>query len=91
MYYVYILSSVTKTLYIGVTNDIARRMQEHKEGLIPGFTQKYKVDRLVYLEQTEDVKAAITREKQFKNWRREKKEALINSANPSWNDLSEYL
>jgi len=91
MYYVYILSSITKTLYVGVTNDIIRRIYEHKNGLVPGFTSKYKVDRLVYLEETEDVKAAITREKQIKNWRREKKELLINKVNPSWNDLSESL
>jgi putative endonuclease len=89
LYYVYILSSVTKTLYAGVTNDIARRMYEHKNALVPGFTKKYKVDRLVYLEETGDVKAAIAREKQIKGWLRVKKEALINSVNPSWNDLSD--
>jgi len=88
MYYVYILSSITKTLYIGVTNDIARRTYEHKNGLVPGFTKKYKVDRLVYIEETEDIRAAITREKQLKGWLRVKKEELINSVNPSWNDLS---
>jgi putative endonuclease len=64
-------------------------MYEHKNGLVPGFTKKYNIDRLVYLEETNDVKAAIAREKQIKNWRREKKEFLINSVNPSWNDLSE--
>lgn len=91
MFYVYILSSVTKTLYVGVTNDIARRMYEHKNGLIPGFTKKYKVDRLVYLEETGDVQAAITREKQIKGWVRRRKEELIDSVNPSWNHLSEKL
>jgi len=89
MYYVYILSSESKTLYAGVTNDIARRMYEHKNGLVPGFTKKYKVDRLVYLEEAGDVRDAITREKQIKGWLRVKKEELINSTNPSWNDLSE--
>ncbi|MHB8173795.1 MAG: GIY-YIG nuclease family protein [Nitrospirota bacterium] len=89
MYYVYILASITKTLYVGVTRDIVKRMYEHKQELVPGFTSRYKVNRLVYLEETNDVRAAIAREKQIKNWRRNKKEFLINSINPSWNDLSE--
>lgn len=89
MYYVYILSSITKTLYIGVTKDIVKRVYEHKQGFVPGFTRKYKVDRLIYLEEYADVRDAITREKQLKNWRREKKELLVHSVNPSWLDLSE--
>ena len=89
MHYVYILSSITKTLYVGVTNNIAKRVYEHKQGFVPGFTEKYKVNRLVYLEEYKDIREAIAREKQLKNWRREKEEFLINAANPAWNDLSE--
>ncbi len=89
MYYVYILSSIHKTLYTGVTNDLLRRLYEHKNGLVPGFTRKYKVDRLVYFEAAEDIRAAIAREKQIKGWVRSKKEALIDSTNPAWNDLGE--
>ena len=91
MHYVYILASTTKTLYIGVTNNIAKRVFEHKQGFIPGFTKKYKVDRLVYLEEYTSARDAIAREKQLKNWRRDKKEVLINSVNPAWDDLSEQF
>ncbi|MDE7215525.1 MAG: GIY-YIG nuclease family protein [Clostridia bacterium] len=86
--YVYILSSQTNsTLYIGVTSDIYRRMNEHNDKVVDGFTKKYKVNKLVYVEEYGSIKEAIAREKQLKGWRREKKEALINSMNPEWKDL----
>ena len=88
-YYVYILTSDTGTLYIGVTNDLLRRSYEHKHGLVEGFTKKYRVHRLVYYEETSDVENAIAREKQLKKWRCSKKMDLIKSANPKWQDLSE--
>ena len=87
-YYVYILSNRSKTLYTGVTNDLIRRVYEHKQKLIPGFTQKYNIDKLAYYEETVDVTAAIAREKQIKGWLRVKKIALIESMNPEWRDLS---
>ena len=87
-YYVYILSNKNKTtLYTGVTNDLIRRTFEHKEKLIKGFTGIYHVDRLVYYEVHEDIKEAITREKQIKGGSREKKIGLIMSMNPWWDDL----
>ncbi len=87
-YYVYILSNMHRTLYTGVTNDLARRVYEHKHRLVPGFTSRYGVDRLVYFESTSDIGAAIEREKQIKGWLRTKKLALIESADPEWRDLS---
>jgi len=88
-YYVYILSNWTNTvLYTGVTNSLERRMYEHKNDLIDGFTKKYHVHKLVYYEFTTDVRGALEREKQVKAWRREKKIALIESLNPKWKDLS---
>ena len=87
-YYVYILTNKTKTvLYTGVTNNLRRRIYEHKNKLIDGFTKRYNVDRLVYYEMTSDVKVAIKREKQIKNLLRRKKEELINTFNPNWDDL----
>ncbi len=88
-YFVYILASRSGVLYIGVTNDLARRLFEHQKGLFPGFTHKYNVIRLVYFESFADIRDAIAREKQLKGWRREKKTALINRLNPKWMDLSE--
>jgi putative endonuclease len=88
-FWVYILSSVSGTLYVGVTNNIDKRMWEHKSGLIEGFSKKYKCTRLVYYETFDDVRVAISREKQVKRWRREKKVYLIENVNPHWNDLSE--
>ena len=86
--YVYMLASKPQgTLYIGVTNDLVRRVAEHKEGLIPGFTKRYGVSKLVYWEVFEDYDAAITREKQLKRWRRDRKRALIEENNPHWADL----
>ena len=76
-------------LYIGVTNNIERRVQEHKSGLIPGFTQRYNCDKLVYLETYSDVNQALDREKQLKKWRREKKDWSIRALNPNLTDLSE--
>jgi len=87
-YYVYIMASKSRTLYVGVTNDLERRVTEHKRGLLPGFTSRYRVSRLVYFEATENVESAIAREKAIKCWRREKKVALIESSNPTWEDLS---
>ena len=89
MYWVYILANWDHSvLYVGVTNDLTRRLYEHKNGLHEGFTKKYRVTNLVYFEQTGDVNAAIAREKQLKGWRREKKDALVEQMNPEWNDLS---
>ena len=78
-------------MYVGFTNDLKRRVYEHQKKLVKGFTEKYNVNKLVYFEQTSDVTAAITREKEIKKWRREKKNQLVLGANPSWSDLSEGL
>ena len=83
------MASKSKTLYTGVTDDLVRRVYEHKNKLIKGFTEKYNITRLVYYEVTNDVSAAIQREKQIKGWLREKKVALIEAMNPEWKDLSE--
>ena len=88
-YYVYIMANRSRTLYIGVTNNLQRRMYEHKHHLMTGFTSKYDLTRLVYFEETSDVNIAIAREKQIKGWLRAKKVALIESMNPDWRDLSE--
>jgi putative endonuclease len=87
-YWVYIMSGRTRTLYVGVTNDIERRTYEHRNKSVPGFTSKYGLDRLVYFEEHGAICDAIEREKQIKSWRREKKVALIESLNPRWRDLS---
>ncbi|MFY9803534.1 MAG: GIY-YIG nuclease family protein [Candidatus Acidiferrales bacterium] len=88
-YCVYILASASGVLYVGMTNSLVRRVFQHKQKRIAGFTQKYNVTRLVHYEVFEDVHAAIRREKRIKAWRREKKIALIEAANPRWVDLSE--
>ena len=88
-YYVYMMTNISKTLYVGITNDIDRRVYEHKHKLIDGFTKKYNIVKLVYFEETDDVNSAIAREKQIKGWLRKKKIALIESVNPHWKDLSE--
>ena len=89
-YYVYIMTNKKSgALYTGITNNLARRVYEHKEKLISGFTSKYNLTKLVFFEETHDVKAAIAREKQIKGWLRKKKIELIESQNPDWNDLSE--
>ena len=89
MYYVYILASVTNySVYIGVTSDLIRRVYEHRNHLDPeSFTSRYDVRKLVYFEQTPDIRAALEREKQLKGWRRSKKNALIETMNPEWKDL----
>ena len=88
-YYVYILASDTNySVYIGVTSNLIRRVYEHREHLDPdGFTSKYNIHKLVYFEQTSDVRTALEREKQLKGWRRSKKNALIEIMNPEWKDL----
>ncbi len=88
-YYVYIMSSATGTLYTGVTNNLERRVFQHKNKLMEGFTKKYNVNRLVYVEVFDDIRVAIGREKQIKGWRRSKKIELINSQNRKWKDISE--
>ncbi len=89
-YYVYILASKRNgTLYVGVTDNLERRIYEHKNNLIKGFTEKYNVHNLVYYEETTDVNVAIEREKQIKSWSRKKKILLIEKENPTWNDRSE--
>ena len=88
-YFVYIITNYKKTtLYIGVTNDLIRRMYEHRNGLVRGFSNKYQLKYLVYYEETGDVIAAIQREKHLKKWNRAWKEELINEFNPEWKDLS---
>jgi putative endonuclease len=88
-YFVYIMTSNSGTLYTGVTNNLQRRVYQHKNKLIEGFTSKYDVNRLVYFETFSDVRDAIAHEKRIKGWRRSKKLALIESMNPQWRDLSE--
>ena len=88
-YYVYIMTNKSKTLYAGVTNDIQRRVFEHKKKLIRGFTKRYNITKLVYCESTDNVDAAIKREKQIKGWLRGKKISLIEANNADWRDLSE--
>jgi putative endonuclease len=88
-YYVYIMTNKSRTLYTGVTNNLERRVDEHKSKTIPGFTARYNITQLVYYEEGDDVNVAIAREKQIKGWLRAKKIALIESINPEWHDLSE--
>ena len=89
-YYVYILTNHTKTtLYIGVTNNLERRLYEHKNKLIDGFSKRYNLNKLVYYEETTSIESAIEREKQLKGYTRSKKDTLIITKNPYWEDLSE--
>ena len=91
-YYVYILTNKTnEVLYIGVTNNLVRRIFEHKNKLVEGFTKKYNLSKLVYYEVTNDINSALEREKQLKNWHRDWKINLINSFNPVWKDLGTDL
>ena len=90
-YYVYIMTNHSKTLYVGITNNLVKRVYEHKNKFVEGFTKKYNITKLVYFEDTNDVTAAIEREKQLKGWLRSKKIVLIESTNPSWKDLSEEI
>ncbi len=88
-YYIYMLTNWNnEVLYIGVTNNLERRIYEHKNKLVKGFTEKYNLTKLVYIETTDYINAAIEREKQLKKWRREKKDNLVESVNPSWDDLN---
>ncbi len=88
-YYVYILANKSNTtLYIGVTRDLKRRLYEHKNKLVKGFTERYNINKLVYFEDTNDVSVAIEREKQLKSWNRARKNALVETINPDWCDLS---
>jgi putative endonuclease len=92
MHFTYILSNkFNNVLYIGVTNDLQRRVYEHKNKLVEGFTEKCNVDKLVYYEATESIETAILREKQLKKWRRDKKITLIEHINPKWLDLSKEI
>jgi putative endonuclease len=88
-FYVYIVASRSRVLYIGVSNDLERRIYEHKQKLVPSFTAKYNVNRLVYYEDYPDALSAIQREKPLKGWKRCRKIELIESSNPQWRDLSE--
>ena len=89
-YYVYILTNWNnKVMYVGMTNNLERRMYEHRHKLVQGFTAKYNVHKLIYYEETQDVHAALAREKEIKKWRREKKNLLVQGSNPTWQDLSE--
>ena len=87
-YYVYIMTNNSKTLYTGMTNNLLRRVYEHKNKLIDGFTKKYSITQLVFFDETSDVNEAIILEKKIKGWTRSKKIALIESQNPNWLDLS---
>ena len=90
--YVYILARAPNgTLYVGVTGDLVRRIYEHRNGLVPGFTKRYSIKRLVYFEQYEDIQTAIQREKNIKHWSRAWKVGLILAGNPEWNDLYDTI
>ena len=87
-YYVYILVNKTNTvMYIGVTNDLSRRLYEHNSGLFEGFSKKYNAHKIVYFEEYSEINLAIAREKQLKSWRRDKKNSLVETINPDWKDL----
>src|SRR5712692_8368114 len=90
-YCVYILASRSRNLYTGVTGNLERRLIEHREGLVPGFTTRYRIFRLVHFETFGDIRDAIAREKEIKGWRREKKIRLIEHDNPTWGDLAQQL
>jgi putative endonuclease len=88
---VYIVASRSRNLYTGVTNNLERRISQHRQGPVPGFTKRYRIHRLVYYEEFGDIRAAIAREKQVKHWDRRKRLALIDAQNPTWKDLTEFL
>jgi putative endonuclease len=88
-YYVYILASKSRALYTGLTNNLDRRIYEHKNKIVKGFTAKYNIERLVYYEEYNDISLAIAREKEIKGWRRKKKIELIESTNPEWKNLGD--
>ena len=87
-YYVYILTNRSRNLYVGVSGDLERRMDEHRKKLVPGFASRYNLTTLAYYEEAADVWSAIEREKEVKGWRRNRQEALVESMNPEWRDLS---
>ena len=87
-FYIYIMASRARVLYVGVTNDLVRRVNEHKAGRIPGFTSTYRVTRLVHFEEFTDIRDAIAREKEIKGWKRSRKLTLIQTRNPTWEDLA---
>jgi putative endonuclease len=89
IYYVYVMASRSRVLYTGVTNDLTRRVNEHKRGLMDGFTKKYRVTRLVHFEEFADVRDAIAREKAIKGWNRSRKVKLVEGRNPTWEDLAQ--
>src|SRR5213596_581657 len=89
VYCVYVMASRSRVLYTGVTNDLAWRVNEHKQGLTPGFTSRYRITRLVYFEEFGAVRDAIAREKQLKGWVRARKVRLIEQRNPTWEDLAD--
>lgn len=88
-HYVYIVGNATRTICVGVTNDLGRRVTEHKSGEIKGFTSRHDVNRFFYFEETDDISIALKREKQIKGWRRSTKLALIRSTNPRFRDLAD--
>jgi putative endonuclease len=90
-YFVYIAANHSHNLYTGVTNNLERRIVEHRKGLVPGFTKRYRIHRLVYYQAFGDIRAAIQREKEIKGWNRAKRIALIEADNPGWRDLAESL
>ena len=90
-FHVYFMASKSGVIYLGVTGELAKRAFQHKEQLVPGFTRKYNVTKLVWFEPHSSVRAAISREKEIKCWRRSKKVALIESVNPEWKDLSRSI
>ena len=91
-YFVYILTNWNhKVMYIGVTNNLDKRIHQHKNKLIDGFTKKYNINKLVYYQSTEDIRSAITREKELKGWIRKKKNDLVITINPEWKDLGTEL
>ena len=91
VYYVSILANRSRTLYVGVTNNLARRIHEHREGLGSKFVSRYAIHQLVHVECAPNPRDAIVREKQLKRWSRKKKIALIEESNPEWNDLAEWM
>jgi putative endonuclease len=90
-YFVYVISSQSRTLYVGTTNDLQRRVVEHKRHAIGGYADGYNVTQLVHFEETSDVHVALVREKEIKRWRREKKTELVEARNPGWDDLAGYV
>ncbi|MGE5804058.1 MAG: GIY-YIG nuclease family protein [Gemmatimonadota bacterium] len=89
VFYVYVMASRSRVLYTGVTNDLARRVNEHKQGLTPSFTCRYRITRLVYFEEFVDIRDAIAREKQIKAWTRARRISLVEGRNPTWQDLAQ--